>query len=277
MSVTALPRGRETNGIALTSTWVDLGGHRFHYVTTGPESAPALLFLHGYTDSWHSGELLIPHLRDQFRIFALDQRGHGETGAGFSGYALNDFAADALAFIRKVIAQPVTLVGHSLGSLVAQRIAAQEPDLVTRLVLIGSTDKAGGNPALDDLRSALDDLGETIPYEFARAFQESTVIKPIDPAQLETFIQESLRLTPEVWRKVAETLSLDDEVVADRISTPTLILWGDRDGIFDLKAQGLLESLLKRGELTVYNEIGHAPNWEIPETVARDILAFHGL
>ncbi len=217
----------------VTSSWAVLDGRRFHYVSTGPETAPALLFLHGYTDSWRSGEPLFSYLQEHFHIFALDQRGHGETGAGFSEYALGQFATDAVAFIRTVIAQPVTLVGHSLGSLVAQRIAADAPDLVTRLVLIATAEKAGDNPALSDLRAALDDLGDEVPHEFARAFQESTVVK-LDRALLETYVNESLKLDLAVWRKVAGALGEDQDIVADRIAAPTLILWGDQDSVFGI-------------------------------------------
>jgi pimeloyl-ACP methyl ester carboxylesterase len=260
---------------ALSSEWVTLINCRsFHYVTAGPEDAPALLFLHGFSDSWRSAELLIPHLTTHFRIFILDQRGHGESDADFDRFSIADFSHDAADFIESVIGGPVTLVGHSLGSLIAQRIAAHYQDLVTRLVLIGSADTSGGNPGLIDLKHALAELGGRIPAEFVRALQESTLAQPIAREQLEVFTRESLRLQPAVWHKVAAALSDDDQVIAGRIRVPTLILWGDQDSVFDLHAQHRLQRLLKQSKLTVYPEVGHAPNWEIPETVARDIIGF---
>jgi len=243
-------------------------------VTAGPEDAPALLFLHGYSDSWRSAELLIPNLTDHFRVFALDQRGHGETDADFERFTLHDFTTDVVDFLHTVIGRPVTLVGHSLGSLVAQRVAAQYRDFVARLVLIGSADTSGGNPAVIDLKHALAEFSDRIPQEFVRAFQESTLARPIAPAQLEIFVRESLRLRPAVWHKVAAALCDDDQVIAGRIRVPTLILWGDQDQVFDLHAQHRLQRLLPQSKLTVYPEVGHAPNWEIPETVARDIISF---
>jgi pimeloyl-ACP methyl ester carboxylesterase len=262
---------------SIDSDWVTLGnGRRFHFVKTGQETAPALLFLHGYTDSWRSGELLIPGLRGHFQIFALDQRGHGQSDQDFDRFSLDDFTADAADFIRRVIRKPVVLVGHSLGSLVAQRIAAEHHDLVSRLVLISSADTSAGNPALVELRQALAELGESIPRQFAWDFQASTVAKPLAPGQLEIFVGESLRLTPAVWRKTADALLADERIVADRIAAPTLILWGERDGVFDAGAQQRLQSLIKNNRLTAYPDVGHAPNWEIPETVARDLIAFAG-
>jgi len=259
----------------VSSEWVTLiNGRSYHYITAGPVDAPALLFLHGYADSWRGAELLIPHLKDHFRIFALDQRGHGQSDADFERFSLNDFTIDAVDFVHSVIGRPVTLVGHSLGSLVAQRVASQIRDLVTRLVLIGSADTAGGNPVIIDLKHAVADLGNRVPYEFALAFQDSTVAQAIAPEQRDTFAREGARVRPVVWQKVSAALADDDQVIAGRVTVPTLILWGDQDAIFDSHAQRRLQRLLRQSKLTVYPEIGHAPHWEVPETVARDIIAF---
>lgn len=257
------------------SDWTTLSNSRsYHFVTAGPEQAPALVFLHGYTDSWRSGELLFPHLAGDFRIFALDQRGHGQTDNDFDRFTIADFAADAADFIRHVVRRPVVLVGHSLGSLVAQRVAAEHRDLVTRLVLISSAETSAGNPALLELREALEALGDTIPRQFAWDFQASTALRPLPPGQLDVFIQESLRLRPATWRRTADGLLGDNRVVAGQIGVPTLVLWGDGDGVFSAASQQRLKALLRKGTLITYPGVGHAPNWEIPEIVADDILAF---
>jgi pimeloyl-ACP methyl ester carboxylesterase len=109
---------------------------------------------------------------------------------------------------------------------------------------------------LIDLKHAVADPGGHVPFEFARAFRESHRARNI------------------VLQRVALTLAEDDRVVAGQIRVPTLILWGDQDGVFDLYAQRRLQRLLQQSKLTVYPEVGHAPNREIPETVARDIILF---
>jgi len=260
---------------AIEIDWTTLSNLRsYHFVKAGAETAPALLFLHGFADSWRSGELLFPTLSDHFRVFALDQRGHGQSDDEFDRFTIDDFAADAADFIRWVIGGPVILVGHSLGSLVAQRVAADHKDMVSRLVLISSTDSAANSAVLRDLRDTLRSFGDEVPRAFVQDFHAGLIAKPLYLSQLDVFDAESMRLSARVWRKTAEALVIRNAPVAARIAAPTLVLQGAEDAVFGVEAQHRLMALLKDGRLRVYPEVGHAPNWEEPETVARDIIAF---
>lgn len=260
---------------ALASEWTTLINLRsYHYVTAGPGDAPALLYLHGYADSWRGAELLIPHLQDHFRIFALDQRGHGESDGDFDRFSVDDFVRDAVDFIEHVIDRSVTIVGHCLGGLVAQHIAAQRPDLIDRLVLIGTTDDLARNEALRALRRSISAEWTRMPREFARAFRESTVSQALPALLIDQHIAESQRAHPAVWSKVADALLTESRSVAHRIAAPTLLLWGERDAFLDRVTQLRLETTIRQIRSVSYKDVGHAPNLELPAQVARDILAF---
>jgi non-heme chloroperoxidase len=276
MSTAQILAPRPTDSTALASEWTTLINLRsYHYVTAGPKDAPALLFLHGYADSWRGAELLLPHLQDHFRIFALDQRGHGESDGDFDRFSIAEFARDAVDFIEHVIGTGVTLVGHCLGGLVAQHVTAHHVDLVRRLVLIGSSDTAHQNPAWTSMRQSIAGDWSSVPDDFARTFRESTVCRPLSSAQLELCLRESQRARPVVWNKVASALLEEAKVVAPRIDQATLILWGERDSFFDRSAQTRLQAALRQQKLIAYADVGHAPNLEIPERVAGDILSFY--
>src|SRR5450755_3104328 len=126
-------------------------GRRLHFVSVG-EHGPRVVFLHGFTDSWRSFELLFPALGARFRLFALDQRGHGDSEAADS-YWMGEFADDAIAFIESSRREPVHLVGHSLGSIVAQRVAERRPELLASLILIGAAPSTGGHGGLKQMRA----------------------------------------------------------------------------------------------------------------------------
>jgi len=245
---------------------------RHHYIEVGGEG-PTLVFLHGYTDSWRSFELLLPALAQGFRLLLLDQRGHGYSERGHR-YAVRDFTQDAAEFIETVAKEPVHLVGHSLGSIVAQRVASAHPDLVRSLVLIGAARSAADHPGLLELRAELASLG-TITRDFVTAFQRGTTYREIDPAHLDTFVQESLRLHPETWRGALDGLLGDWDITrSPLLHPPALSLWGAQDTVFDKGAQVELALHLKHLTAIHYPDVGHAPHWEIPDRVARDIADF---
>ena len=67
-------------------------GVRLHCVQQGPPTAPAVLMLHGYTDSWYSFSRVLPLLPPDLRFIVPDQRGHGSSDKPLSGYGMNEFA-----------------------------------------------------------------------------------------------------------------------------------------------------------------------------------------
>jgi non-heme chloroperoxidase len=246
-------------------------GRRHHYVSVGAGRARVVL-LHGFTDSWRSFELLFDALAARFQLFAFDQRGHGGSEAADS-YAIPDFAADAIAFIESLGGESVHLVGHSLGAIVAQRIAQTRPDLLASLILISAAPSTAGHSGLKEMRSDLAGFADHVPRDYATGFQASTAHQPLAPAQLATFVDESMKLGLDTWRRTVDGL-LSDTTLSTPISVPTLSIWGVRDGVFDAQAQEALARKIPHLVAAHYADVGHAPHWETPARVAKDIESF---
>ena len=186
-----------------------------------------------------------------------------------------DFAFDAAAFLDAVGVERATIVGHSMGGLVALRFALDHPDRVTRLVLAG-TSPAAGNAGVRALNDEVQRLPDPVPDEFIRAFQLSTLSRQLEPSFLERVVAESRKLPARVWRE-AFTGILAADVARDlsRLPrVPTLIAWGDRDDIFPRADQERLRDGIAGATLVVYEGGGHAFHWEEPERFARDLTAF---
>src|ERR671921_2163888 len=113
-------------------------GVRLHYAERGDEVGEAIIFLHGYSDSWFSFSRMLPWLSPEYHAFALTERGHGDSDKPECCYALDDFAADVDAFMDAVGIERAILVGHSGGTIIAPRVALNYPHRVTRLVLNAS-------------------------------------------------------------------------------------------------------------------------------------------
>ena len=252
-------------------------GVRLHYVEQGDPAGHPVLMLHGYTDSSFSFSRVVPLLDRRYRTFALDLRGHGDSERPAAGYALGDFAADVVAFMDELGLENTTLVGHCMGSLVAQRVALVAPERVVRLALISSMTAARNLVGVSELKEAVEALGDEVPAEFAREFQAGTVYGGVSDEFMDGVVAESLKVPARVWRETLRGL-LDDEHVSRLgcVSAPTRLFWGERDALLTRAEQEALAAALAHAGLTTYAETGHSPHWERPELVVRDLESFIG-
>ena len=100
------------------SHFIDLPSGRFHYLSWGEERTelPSALLLHGITSSAQSWVRVGPALANRYRVYALDQRGHGDSIKPSRGaYSLRNTADDALAFMNALALERPLLMGHSWG------------------------------------------------------------------------------------------------------------------------------------------------------------------
>lgn len=246
------------------------------YVEQGSPTGVPVLMLHGITDSWHSFEPVLPHLPARVRALALTQRGHADADQSPDGYRTRDFAADAAAFIEALGLGPVVLVGHSMGTTNALRLAIDRPDLVRGLVLAGAFASYANNPGLVDYcDTCISTLVDPIAPSVALEFQESTLARPIAPQFLDLVVRESLKVPARVWRAAFAGL-LEDDFAAEleKVGVPTLCVWGDRDAFVPRADQHRLLASIRGARLQVYEGAGHALHWEEPARFASDVAAF---
>lgn len=249
-------------------------GVRLRYAYQGDPNGIPVILLHGYTDSWFSFSQVLPLLDQKYRVYTLDQRGHGESDRPVGGYAMQQFAGDVVAFMDAMNIKQATIVGHSMGSFVARYVAVEAPERVTRLVLVATATTVSNNALARDLQREVNALPDRVPEKFVRDFQVSTAFQPLSDDFLNSVVKESLKLPAHVWREVmAEMMSPEANVELKKIKTPTLILWGDKD-FFPRSEQDSLVSAMPNAVLKVYKDTGHALHWERPETFATDLKTF---
>jgi pimeloyl-ACP methyl ester carboxylesterase len=247
------------------------------YVEQGEPAGAPVLMLHGGTDSWHSFELVLPHLSPSIRAFALSMRGHGDSSRPASGYRYDDFAGDVAAFMDTLGLESSVIVGHSMGRAVAQRFAADYPSRVSALVLLGAFAGEPGNPAVIELEKTVSSFVDPIDPEFVREFQVSTLAQPVPATFLETVIAESMKVPARVWREMFLAIR-DDDAFANvgRIIAPTLVVSGGKDGFAGATDVERGARAIPRARLVVYPEAGHGLHWEEPARFAADLEDFIG-
>lgn len=249
-------------------------GNELSYLAQGRKNGDVVIFIHGYTDSHHSFDRNLRIFPRRYRVYALDQRGHGDSTQPACCYTQRDFADDVVRFMDAMGIEEASLVGHSMGSFVAHHVAVDYPDRVNKLVLIGSA-PTGSNEAVLGFQEYVDTLVDPIDPAFVRDFQASTFYQPVPESFLDTAVSESLKLPASIWQQALEGLVVEDHAAAlSTITAPTLILWGDRDDLFSESEQHALDALIPDSTLIIYEDTGHGLHVERPNRFVRDLAGF---
>ncbi|MFD6290328.1 alpha/beta fold hydrolase [Streptomyces sp. NPDC060205] len=239
-----------------------------------PEGAP-VVFVHGLADSWWAFEPLLRQLPAALHGYAPTQRGHGDAERPADGYGPEDFAADLVEFLDAAGIGRAVLVGASSGGVAARLVAGSHPDRVAGLVLAGVPATLADKPAAVALGEQVKDLVDPVPRAFVEELLTGLTARPLGRGLLATIAEENLKVPARVWQEtVRGLLETDLAATLKGILVPTLVLWGDADGILPRADQQRLLDTLFDARLVVYEGAGHALYWEEPERLVQDVAAF---
>lgn len=216
------------------------GGGSIRYFAAG-EGQP-LLLVHGLGGSALNWIAVAPALAERLRVLVPELPGHGRSVPLPPGSGSGAFADALAALINHERAWPLPVVGHSLGGLIAVRLAVRHPDLVSGLLLAAA---AGISSGRRSARYALEILGVLRParrlsrhrLRIARSPRLRSAVfgwwGASDPAHLEPQIVAGFLAG---WELHTDTLSAaramvgyDARIDLGRIRCPCLVLWGARD------------------------------------------------
>jgi pimeloyl-ACP methyl ester carboxylesterase len=271
--------------------WFDGYGIRIHGLDWGgPPDGPLVLLLHGVGGNAWIWDDVAPRLRRAVpghRVVAIDQRDGGDTDHPPSDYSREAFTADVVAVARALSDRPIILVGHSRGGWLASWIAAVEPGLVERLVLVDPARLAFADDGAADTFFAWVN-GSLGPFDDA----EAAVAWAADqdrhatwsPVRRRSFLAglrtaEDGRLVGKLPRGAVDRLkdaradaAAVTAAVAD-LDIPTLLLVADRQSS-ERRADKLRYADLIRGVTTVPIGGSHFLHTDAPGPVADAIATF---
>ncbi|WP_293762473.1 alpha/beta hydrolase [uncultured Aquitalea sp.] len=119
------------------SLYLTLNRHRYHLRQWGKPDAPLLVMLHGWMDSSATFRYLVEALPDQWRIVAPDWRGFGDSDWNTGSYYFPDYLADLDALLDQLSPnEPVRLLGHSMGAMVAGIYSGVRPERIRQAMLV---------------------------------------------------------------------------------------------------------------------------------------------
>jgi pimeloyl-ACP methyl ester carboxylesterase len=260
---------------------------RMAYMDVAPASQAngrTVVLLHGMNFFGEYWAATIDVLRKQgFRVVVPDQIGFGRSSKPIIPYNFHDMAMNTRKLLQHLGIAKATIVGHSMGGMLAARFAASYPDVTERAVIynpIGLTDARWER----SWRSTDEVYKETLAWTYQRIYQGIaryfvTGWKP----EYEKYvrIQYGWTLSGD-WPRMAmvrtlvQQMAYFDPVVYDwpHIKVKTLVLGGDKDGPnFPERAKRIADSI-PGAELVLIPGIGHVPHFEAPDLFYKALLRF---
>jgi pimeloyl-ACP methyl ester carboxylesterase len=219
-------------------------------------SGPPLVLIHGLAGSGHWWSRNIPALARNFRVYTVDLAGFGAS-RGRGRFHLDDAVPRLLAWLDATGIKQTSLVGHSMGGLIAVMLAADAPAQIDRLVLVDAAFLTF-NPGLR--RRAIG---------FARSVRWTA----LDLIPL--LASDALRSGPFSLASATHQLLIADAREAlTRISAPTLVIWGEHDTIVPRSVANEIVARVPNARLVLIRGAGHNSMWDRPEAFNREVLDF---
>lgn len=260
----------------VATSYIKAGNITFAYRRYGRKSGLPLVFtnyLTGTMDNWDSA--IIDGFAKDREVIIFDNAGVASTN-GKTPDTIAAMAQDAAAFIDALGLKQIDLLGFSIGGMVAQQLTLDHPQLVRRLILIGTGPRGG---------ERMEDYSPKVWALFSKKYPQP------DELLLDTFFTPSLKSQTAGWSylnriraRAEKEPALTDQVVPaqlaaifgwgkrhegfdylKQITQPTLIVHGDEDIICPTVNSVILKEHLPNASLTIYPDTNHAPHYQYPE------------
>lgn len=242
----------------------EVNGRRLSYLDFGGPG-PVLIALHGHFSEGADFAPLAERLDFQWRVIALDQRGHGESDRA-ADYERSSYVGDITAFLDHLGLAEVALLGHSLGGVNAYQFAARHPDRVTALIV-------------EDIGAVCD-----IDLTFAKNLPDRVATRDGLVGALGTvapYLEMTFRERAEGWGfsfDAADTVRSQQALSGDHwhdwlsVRCPTLLIRGTRSD--ELSAPHACDMAAKRSIRLVELPAGHVVHHDQPDAFAECVRRF---
>lgn len=270
------------------SRWVQVMGTLVHYTDEGVPDGEPLLLIHGFGASLHTWQGVLPALAQRYRVLRVDLPPFGLTGplrdarGRILTMDVDTYRRFIDAFCDAIHLRRASVIGNSLGGLIAWDMAARHPERVDKMVLID----AAGFPMKLPLYIALFNhapvrwsapwlLPECViraatrdVYGDASRVDEGTFRRYVDFFYAEGSREAVGRMVPKLDFDALDTQALNG------IRSATLVLWGECDRWIPPAHAQAFAGRIPGARLQRYAGLGHIPMEEDPQRVAADLLPF---
>ncbi len=276
LALAMLPLARAAEPVLRFHEVTATDGTPLNVVETGNPKGRPLLLLHGYSQSYLSfhEQFADPRLQDQFRLVAMDLRGHGASGKpwGREAYAGHlPWARDLRSVIDTLKLERPIILGWSFGGFVAMDYVREYgPQAVSGVVLTGSHGGLLPRPAGPPPRYT-GDLDAAI--RSAQDFMRLMSAKPVAAAAMDRGSYANVMLPPYV-RNVMVAKRLDNTDLLPTLAVPTLVILGERDASLPAESIRAALAVNDRIRVRIFPGVGHSAFLEDAPAFDRELESF---
>ncbi|WNJ16027.1 alpha/beta hydrolase [Pontibacter sp. G13] len=252
-----------------------------HYRDEG--QGDVVVLLHGAFSSLHTFDQWAEELKGQFRVIRLDLPGFGLSGSSSDHtYSVRRYLIWLEQFLDRLGIKKCHIAGNSLGGLLAWEFTLMHPERVDQLILINSAGYLRETALpLPFMLARMPFLGKFAKHVISRPLV-SMFIKQVyaDPAKVSEktvdryFDLFSREGNPEAFISIANEHLQDKSHLLPFLPHSTLILWGEQDSWIPVKFGYKFLKDIPNSQLVIYEDAGHIPMEEVPETSALDVQRF---
>jgi 3-oxoadipate enol-lactonase len=230
---------------------------------------PLVIFLHGIGGNRSNWTEQVAYFSERFHAVAWDGRGYGASDDYEGPLDFGDFAADLLRLIDHFGQENAHLVGLSMGGRIAQDFYARHPERVASLVLVATF--TGFQKFSEQDRKKFVDLRKKPlvegkePKDIAPVVAKTLVGPNATQEQYDRLVASMAALHKESYIKTVEATTMyDRDADLDAIAVPTLLLFGEHDGLTTKEMGEEMASRIKGSEYVMIENSGHLINIEQP-------------
>jgi pimeloyl-ACP methyl ester carboxylesterase len=237
---------------------------KIYYETTGNESKPALLFLHGGFGNIEDFNTIISLLKNDYRIIGIDSRGQGKSTLGNVKLSYEIIQKDIEAILKHLEIETLNIIGISDGGIVAYRLACFSELKIKKLITIGSPWHSSNVAATKDVLQKV-----TVDFWKEKHAETVEIYEKLNPSP------DFEKLTPLIVNMWLNEASYPNEQIKN-IRCDTLIIRGDKDNLTKRKFVFELANLIPNSNLLNIPFANHVVYTEQPEILMRSINEFMG-
>ena len=238
----------------------------YYYLFANKKSASkTLIFLHGWgVDSQLWFKIFLELINKNYSLYFLDLPGFGQSQVPNTTYGVDDYKKIVYEFVKKLELKNINLIGHSFGGRITIKIASENPEFLEKIVLV---DTAGIVTASKIKKiSAL--IAKVIGPIFKPGFMQPLRKKLYFLIGSEYL--ENKKLSKIFSKVVSENLTR----ILPRIKKPALIIWGQNDRVTPLYYGQLMNKLIPKSKLVVFEKAGHFSFLDQPKEFVKVLINF---